>query len=226
MTGHRDLAREIREGTAFVFRHALLLPVFLTQFIFNIAFFILYAAYVPHALRWLRLSPSGVGVTLGVYGVGMVVGAFCAAWLMRKLRFGTVVAVGPIAGLLGAVLMLATVWVRWPVLAGSSFFLLGVGPILWVISTTTLRQTVTPPELLGRVSAINIVAYGARPIGAGVGAMIGALYSAQVCLGVAALVFGIQAAVILLSAVPRLDRQPELVGVVHVGVRAVDECGV
>lgn len=148
MTGHRDLVREIREGTAFVFRHALLLPVFLTQFIFNIAFFILYAAYVPHALRWLRLSPSGVGVTLGVYGVGMVVGAFCAAWLMRKLRFGTVVAVGPIAGLLGAVLMLATVWVRWPVLAGSSFFLLDVGPILWVISTTTLRQTVTPPELL------------------------------------------------------------------------------
>jgi predicted MFS family arabinose efflux permease len=207
-TGGRDLIREIKEGAAFVFRHALLLPVFLTQFIFNVAFFILYAAYVPHALRWLHLSPSQVGATLGIYGVGMVIGALCAAPLMPKLRFGTVVAIGPVAGLTGAVVMLLTVWLPSAVLAGASFFLLGVGPILWVISTTTLRQTVTPPRLLGRVSAINIVAYGARPIGAGIGAIVGGLCGAQVCLAVAAFAFAVQAAVIAMSAVPRLDRQP------------------
>ena len=56
------------------------------------------------------------------------------------------------------------------------FFLLGVGPILWVISTATLRQSVTPPSLLGRVSAINIMSYGARPLGSALGAIVGGLY--------------------------------------------------
>ena len=208
----RDLVREISEGAAFVFQHALLLPVFVAQFIFNVAFFVLYAAYVPHALQWLHLPPSEVGVTLGVYGVGMVVGALCAARIMRKLRFGTVVAIGPLAGVIGGVLMLLTVWVPSAVLAGASFFLLGVGPIVWVISTTTLRQTVTPPDLLGRVSAINIVAYGARPVGAGIGAVVGGFYDAQVCLIVAAIVFAVQAAVIMMSPLPRLARQPAPAG--------------
>lgn len=205
----RDLVRNIKEGAAFVFRHALL---FLTQFTFNVGFFVLYAAYVPHALRWLHLSPSEVGATLGIHGIGMVVGALGAARIMRALRFGVVVAVGPLAGLAGAALMLLTVWAPSALLAGSSFFLLGAGPILWVISTTTLRQTVTPPQLLGRVSAINLVAYGARPIGAAIAAIVGGLYSAQLCLVVATFVFAIKAVVIVLSPLPWLDRQPAAIG--------------
>jgi predicted MFS family arabinose efflux permease len=182
--------------------------VFLTQFIFNVAFFILYAAYVPHALNWLHLSASEVGITLGIYGVGMVIGALCAARVMRSLRFGVVIATGPIAGLIGSLLLALTIWAPSLVLAGFGFFLLGAGPILWVISTTTLRQTVTPPALMGRVSAINIVAYGARPIGAAIGALVGGIYNAQVCLIIAALAFALQAAVVLLSRLPRLAEQP------------------
>jgi len=204
----RNVLHEIREGAGFVLSHSLLLPVFLTQFIFNVAFFILYAAYVPHALNWLHLSASAVGITLGIYGVGMVIGALCAALIMRNLPFGVVIAIGPVAGLIGSLLMALTIWIPAITLAGLGFFLLGVGPILWVISTTTLRQTVTPPSLLGRVSAINIVAYGARPIGAAIGAIVGGIYNAQVCLIVAALAFALQAAVILLSRVPRLVEQP------------------
>jgi predicted MFS family arabinose efflux permease len=181
--------------------------VFLTQFIFNVAFFILYSAYVPHALNWLHLSASGVGITLGIYGVGMVIGALCAARIMQNLPIGVVIAIGPVVGLIGSLLMALTIWTPSIALAGFGFFLLGVGPILWVISTTTLRQTVTPPALLGRVSAINVVAYGARPIGAAIGAVVGGIYDAQVCLIVAALAFAVQAAVILLSRVPRLVGQ-------------------
>ena len=92
------------------------------------------------------------------------------------------------------------------------FFLMGAGPIVWMVSTTTLRQTVTPNGLLGRVSAINSLAYGARPIGAGLGALIGGLYGAEACLVVAAIGFLAQAAVILLSPVVRLTTQPHTVG--------------
>ena len=93
-----------------------------------------------------------------------------------------------------------------------SFFLLGVGPILWVISTTTLRQSVTPPSLLGRVSAINIMSYGARPLGSALGAIVGGFYGAEACLYLAAAIFAAQALVIWMSPAVALARQPEMVG--------------
>ena len=77
-----------------------------------------------------------------------------------------------------------------------------------MVSTTTLRKTVTPDHLLGRVSATNGLAYSARPIGAGLGALIGGLFGAEACLIVAAVGFLAQAVVILRSPVIRLEGQP------------------
>jgi predicted MFS family arabinose efflux permease len=203
---------DIREGAAFLFRHPLLRPVFVTQFVFNTAFFVLQAVFVPYAVRRLGLSASGVGVTLASYGIGMVVGALVAGRVMQRLALGVVIAIGPVAGLIASVVMVATIWAPSALLAGAGFFLMGAGPIIWVISTTTLRQTVTPDHLLGRVSALNIVAYGARPIGAAIGAAVGGLYGAEACLVVACVGFLIQAATILISPVVRLTRQPDISG--------------
>jgi predicted MFS family arabinose efflux permease len=208
----RHPLQEIREGAAFVLHHPLLRPVFITQFIFNTASFLLLAVFVPYAVRHLGLSATGVGATLAMYGVGMVVGALVATRVMRRIAFGTVIGLGPVTGFVAAGVMALTTVVASPLLAALSFFLLGVGPILWVISTTTLRQSVTPPRLLGRVSAINIMSYGARPLGAALGALVGGLYGAEACLYLAVLIFGAQALVILLSPAVSLARQPEMVG--------------
>jgi len=206
----RSPLAEIREGARFLFRHPLLRPVFVTQFVFNTAFFVLQAVFVPYAVHQLGLSASGVGMTLASHGIGMVVGALIAARVMRRLPLGVVIAIGPVAGLVASVVMVATIWTPSALLAGASFFLMGAGPIIWVISTTTLRQTVTPAHLLGRVSALNIVAYGARPIGAAIGAAVGGLYGAEACLAVACAGFLIQAVTILVSPAVRLTRQPEM----------------
>lgn len=202
--------REINEGASFVFQHALLRPVFITQFIFNTASFLILAVFVPYAIRALSLSAPGVGMTLAMYGVGMVIGALFATRVMRRLPFGAVVALGPVSGFVAAVVMALTTLVPMPLLAGLSFFLLGAGPILWVISTTTLRQSVTPSHLLGRVSAINIMSYGARPLGAALGALVGEAYGAEACLYLAVAGFAAQALVILLSPAVRLARQPAM----------------
>ena len=53
----RHPLQEIGEGAAFVMRHALLRPVFITQFIFNTASFLLLAVFVPYAVRHLGLAP-------------------------------------------------------------------------------------------------------------------------------------------------------------------------
>jgi predicted MFS family arabinose efflux permease len=204
----RKPVEEIRDGMAFVFRHRLLAPIFATQFVFNVAFFIILAVFVPHAIHHLGLSATAVGIILGMFGFGMVVGAILAPRVIAAIPFGTVVAIGPIFGFAGSLAIVSTTVIANPILAGLGFFLLGVGPILWIISTTTLRQSVTPPELLGRVSAINTLAYGARPIGAGIGALISGVLSIEAALFFASLGFAIQVGIILLSPAVKLERQP------------------
>src|SRR3984957_19545719 len=208
----RHPLQEVREGAAFVLHHALLRPVFVTQFIFNTASFLLLAVFVPYAVRHLGLSAAGVGTTMAMYGVGMVVGALLATRVMRRITFGVVIGLGPVTGFAASAVLALTTFVPSPLLAGLGFFLLGAGPILWVISTTTLRQSVTPPSLLGRVSAINIMSYGARPVGAALGAIVGGFYGAETCLYLAVAIFAVQALVILLSPAVSLKRQPEMVG--------------
>jgi predicted MFS family arabinose efflux permease len=208
----RQPLQDIKEGAVFVLHNPLLRPVFITQFIFNTASFLILAIFVPYAVRHLGLSAVGVGTTLAMYGVGMVVGALSATRVMRRLPFGTVIALGPVTGFVAAAVLALTTFIPSAALAGVGFFLLGVGPILWVISTTTLRQSVTPPRLLGRVSAINIMSYGARPVGAALGALVGGFYGAEACLYLAVAIFGAQALVILMSPAVALARQPEMVG--------------
>src|ERR1700684_83892 len=132
----RHPMQEIREGAVFVWQHELLRPVFITQFIFNTGSFLVLAVFVPYAVRRLGLSATGVGTTLAMYGVGMVVGALLATRVMRRVPFGTVIGLGPGTGFVAAGVMALTTLIPSPWLAGLSFFLLGVGPILWVISTT------------------------------------------------------------------------------------------
>lgn len=198
---------EIRAGVVFVLRHELLRPILLTQFVFNSALFLIMAIYAPYAIHHLLLSAAEAGLTLSAFGAGMVVGALAAPRIMNRLPLGTVIAIGPVSGFVAALVMLLTVYLPSGWLAGLSFFLMGAGPIVWVVSTTTLRQTVTPDHLLGRVSAINALAYGARPIGAGLGAIVGGLWGAEACLMLAAAGFLAQVAIIFLSPVVQLEKQ-------------------
>jgi predicted MFS family arabinose efflux permease len=207
----RNPFQEIKEGAVFVFGHALLRPVFITQLIYNTSWFAILAVFVPYAVRHLSLSASGVGTILGMTGAGMIVGALLATRILRRLPFGVVIALGPVSGCVAAILLALTVHVPVPALAALGFFFLGVGPILWVISTTTLRQAITPERLLGRVSAINITAQGTRPLGAAIGAIVGGYFGAEVCLYLAVAGFGVQALVILLSPAVGLTRQPDMI---------------
>ena len=209
----RHPLQDIAEGARFVFGHALLRPILATAVVFNIAFFVQQAVFVPYAVHTLHLSASGVGITMAAYGGGMVTAALVAGRIMRRMRFGMTIAIGPLTGFAASVAMALTILMPSMALAMISFFLIGAGPILWVIGTTTLRQLVTPHRLLGRVSAILTVAtFGARPLGAGIGAQIGGLYGAPACLLLACAGFLIQALIILASPAVRLKAQPDAVG--------------
>lgn len=205
----RAVLHELREGAAFAWRHRLLRPILLTAVGWNVAWFVLQAVYMPYALTGLRLSSAETGLTLAAYGVGMVGGALIAPLLARSMRFGSLVAIGPFVSVAAALTMLGSLLVPGPVLPALSFFLFGAGPIVWTISQTTLRQAVTPSDMLGRVSALVMMATtGARPVGAAIGGVVGAALGPVPCLVLAALGFAVQAAVIAASPVPALRVVP------------------
>ncbi len=197
---------ELREGARFVLSHAWLRPMLLTGAIFNIAWFVLQAGYVPHAVRALGLGAQGVGLTLAMYGAGMVAGALLTPRIAAHMSPGRAIRVGPFSAVLAAVLMASTLQWSSAGLAAFSLFVFGAGPMVWTISSTTLRQGVTPAGMLGRVSAVFLtVNAGARPVGAALGAGAGALWGEAGCLLLALAGFVLQAAVIALA---KLDAAP------------------
>jgi predicted MFS family arabinose efflux permease len=209
----RHILHDLQEGAGFVLSHPLLRPILVSSVVFNTAFFIMQAVYVPYAVHRLGLSPSVIGMTLAANGVGLVGGALLAPHVARRINFGPFITIGPVSGFAASVLMAATIWVPSGWLAGFSFFVIGIGPMLWIIGTATLRQTVVPPALLGRASAVSLMAtQGARPMGAALGALLGGAFGAEACLIVSALGFLIQAAIVLRSPLPHLKRQPEREG--------------
>lgn len=213
-TARREVLAELRAGAAFVVAHPLLRPVLITAVFFNTAWFVLQAVYVVYAIERLGLSAAGVGITLGVYGAGMLAGALAAPWLARRLSFGAMIALGPLSALVASAILLSTLAYASGPWAAVGFFLFGAGPILWTITTTTLRQAVTPNALLGRVSAVILTAtFGARPVGALIGATLAARVSLDACLWVSTAGFLVQFLVLFASPVLRLRSQPDAVGV-------------
>ena len=200
---------ELQEGARMVWSHPLLKPILLTAVAWNLSWFVLQAAYVPYAVRALGLSASGVGFTLAIYGVGMMLGALVAPRVVAAMPFGRAIQLGPAVSVLAAAAMVATLVVPTGFMAAVSFFLFGVGPIIWTITSVTLRQTVTPGPMLGRVSALFLtVNMGARPLGAALGGFVGDRWGEAACLWLALFGFCIQLWVILKSPVSQLQRLP------------------
>lgn len=202
---------ELKDGAHFVWTHELLRPILFTSVAWNISWFVLQAIYVPYAIRTLGMSSSAVGITLACYGAGMIFGSLMASKIVARITFGNAILLGPFFSVLAAAVMAATHF--WPLstVAGLAYFLFGFGPIIWTITSTTLRQSVTPNTLMGRVTAINIVAgTGARPIGALLGGLVGETFSDLASLLVVVAGFSVQAIIISLSRVRSLQSLSEL----------------
>ena len=204
---------ELQDGARLVWRNALLRPILLTAVAWNMSWFVLQAAYVPYAVRTLGMSAGTLGITLATYGVGMVIGALLAPRVVAAMPFGRAIQMGPAVSVLAALTMVTTLAMPSAVLAGTAFFLFGAGPIIWTITSATLRQTVTPAAMLGRVSAMFLaVNMGARPVGAALGAAVGDAWGEPACLVLALAGFIVQACVIFGSDVRALRRLPLPVG--------------
>jgi predicted MFS family arabinose efflux permease len=200
---------ELKDGAHFVASSHLLRPILLTSIAWNISWFVLQAIYVPYAIRTLGMGSSEVGLTMACYGVGMIAGSLLASRIVSMMPFGQAILLGPFFSVAASCVMALTHWFPSVLVAGFAYFLFGFGPIIWTITSTTLRQTVTPNPMMGRVTAINIVAgTGARPLGALLGGFVGEMGSDLASLLVVVAGFSVQA-ILTLSKVRSLKSLSE-----------------
>ena len=199
----------MRAGAAFVREEPLLRAIALCAICWNFAYFALVAIFVPFALGRIGLHAGAVGLVQSVFGIGSIAAALLAAALFARIRPQIFLVAGPASSVLAACLLFASARSGGIFLAGASYFLLGFAPMLWFICQTTLRQTITPQALLGRVSAtIQVAIYGVRPLGALAGGALAdaAGFDAALMLVIAA--FSASALVAWLSPLGRLRAMP------------------
>lgn len=203
------LASAIRLGTAFVVRNELLRGISLCAIFWNFAFFALLAVWAPLALGSLGLDPAHMGLAQSTYGAGLILGALAAPFCARRLPPFMTLIFGPAVSVVAAVLFLAAPSGNGFALAAAGYFLVGFGPMLWLICQTTVRQLVTPSALMGRVNAtVQTAIYGVRPLGALAGGLVAAQAGLHAALLLIAVAFALSTAVIVLSPLARLRVLP------------------
>jgi predicted MFS family arabinose efflux permease len=205
-----SLLDSIRDGAAFVVREPILRAIAICAIAWNSAFFALTAVFAPYTANELGLSIEEIGRAWSVYGIGLLLGSLAAAPMIARLPTSFMFIFGPATSCIAVAILVAgaTRAVTWPV--GVALFCLGFGPMTWLVLQTSVRQIVTPPELLGRVGAtITTTIYGVRPLGALLAGAVSAAYGVRAALWLSVALFCISCIALLLSPAARLREMPK-----------------
>lgn len=175
-TASEDALRRILAGGRYVVNHDLLRAILVCAIFWNFAFSALLVTMVP-LIRDVYLVGAGTfGIALAAFGAGAIMGSWISRTYGARIPPNVILLFGPGASIL-APTILYLVPAQGPLLLiCAAFFIVGFGPSMWLIAQNSVRQTVSPSQMLGRVNAvIQTAIYGIRPLAALIaGAFVGA----------------------------------------------------
>jgi MFS family permease len=166
----RSFRDELSEGVRWLWRHRLLKRMGIILGIMNGTFAAALAVYVLFVQEILDLDASSFGLLLTGGAIGGVIGSVAAARVSKAIGPGaslfSVLVVGAIT--LAITGMTSSAAVVWAMFVVNSFV-----SVLWNVITVSLRQTIIPDALLGRVNSVyRFLAWGMMPIGSILGGVI------------------------------------------------------
>lgn len=201
----------ILEGGRYVIGHGLLLPISLCSIFWNLAFAALIVALVPVIHGVYRFDPGVFGIAMAAFGAGAFAGTSLARRIADKIAPKHVLLFGPGSSVGAAACLLLIGEGSATAAFYLSFFVLGFGPSMWLIAQNSVRQLVSPPEMLGRINAvIQTAIYGVRPLGALLGGVIAGTLGPQSALAIVLAYFAASFAVSLLSGLRRVESYESL----------------
>lgn len=205
----QPMGEAVAEGGRFVFAQPLLRAIGLCAVFWNFAFVALLAIFVPFALSRLGTDAAGAGLALGLNGLGMILGAAVAPALFRRVPPAAILLFGPVSSVAGALILALAPAAGGLAAASLAFGLIGFGPMLWLVMQTSVRQIVTPPALMGRVTAtLQVAIYGVRPLGALAGGLVGEAFGLDAAMAMVVAAFALSALVSVVSPLARLAALP------------------
>ena len=166
---------ELSEGVRWLMRHPLLRPMAIILGLMNAASMAALATFVLFSQEVLGIGPFLFSIITTGAAIGAFVGGNIASSVSKRFGSGACLA----AVLLTSAASAAVIGLvaSWPVVMIMFTIEAGVG-ILWNVITVSLRQTIIPPHLLGRVNSVyRFFAWGMMPIGAAIGGVTVAVVS-------------------------------------------------
>ncbi|MGC5344790.1 MFS transporter [Streptomyces sp. DT171] len=160
------LGREIREGITFIRHHAILQPVLLCGGVYVLFQSTVISIIVLYCKDVLHLPVAVIGLVVGVAALGYPIGNLLCGRLVD--RFGQIrtIVLGASLSVLGFVIMPVAGSAGSVVGLVVASMLHGVGEGSFGPTWLTLRQTLTPAGLLGRVNSVErFLLWGAVPLG-------------------------------------------------------------
>ena len=190
---------EIRAGVRYMLGSPPLRAVLWSSVLFNIGQAGYEALIVVFAVQRLGLSPTTLGLAIGIGGVGVPLGMLVSGPVQRRLGVGPVL-IGS-GGLSGAGLLVVSLAPTGRLAADvivTGAFISAVGGGAWGLTALTTRQTLSPLDMRAMVTAVfRWATYGVVPLGA-------------VAAGLAATVLGVRPALIVAGVVAQLCVVPLL----------------
>ena len=197
---------EIKEGYRWLWAHDLLRPMAIILGALNLVGTMVAATFILYTQEVLNTSVF-VFAVLGTAGaVGGIAGGLVAPKISEKIGSGPSLWLSLAMGPIGAVIIgTSNSWhVVWVVLLFQSFL-----SVLWNTITVSLRQSIIPTYLLGRVNSVyRFFGWGSIPIGMFLGGAIVSIaqyfVSREMALRTPYLVGAVLGLLIFIFAAPRL----------------------
>lgn len=161
---------EMTEGIKWLWEHRLLRTMGIILGIMNGTFSAAMAVYVLFVQEILDLDASAFGLLLTGGAIGGVIGSFAASKISERIGpgaslFSVLLAAVFTLAVTGATSSAPVVWLM--------FVIFSLSAVLWNVITVSLRQTIIPSHLLGRVNSVyRFLAWGMMPIGSILGGAI------------------------------------------------------
>ncbi len=161
---------EIKEGFTWLWSHSLLRPMAIILGTLNLVGSITAATFILFAQEILETSVFEFAI-LGTSGaIGGTLGGILGPKISKKLGSGPSLYLTLLSmPLLSLIIGLTSNWyIAWVMIAATTIF-----AVLWNVITVSLRQSIIPSHLLGRVNSVyRFFAWGSMPIGTLLGGAI------------------------------------------------------
>ncbi|GAA3000868.1 MFS transporter [Actinokineospora diospyrosa] len=208
----RRIVADIVEGARYLLRTPVLaMPAFAMSLV-NLFSFVMLAVYALYVVSVLHVGAALYGTVLLLGGCGAVVGGMSASTVARRWGTGRAVIAGtalfgvaPVLVALAGGGVLAVV----PMLVAAQF-LTTLGLSVLEVNLVSLRQTMTPVRIQGRVGAtIRMVNWSMKPLGAVLGGVLGEHIGLRATIWVAVAGGAVGAVWMLLSPIRRVRSTTE-----------------